>query len=158
MNIQIPSPENSGPLTDKLEFRIQEHSTQSEIEACYEVMRQLRPHLSKNDFVEQVLRQLADDYRLAAVSVDAQVLVVAGFRISECLSRGRFLYVDDLVTSESVRHTGLGRHLFEWLLDYARKNNCKSLHLDSGVQRYDAHRFYLRNGMKISCHHFEIAL
>lgn len=32
------------------------------------------------------------------------------------------------------------------------------LHLDSGVQRYGAHRFYLRHGMDITSHHFRLVL
>lgn len=158
MNIRPEAPKHLEPIMDEHKIHIEEPNTTLEIEACYEVMRQLRPHLSKDGFVEQVLRQRAVGYHLATLTSDGQVVVVAGFRISECLSWGRFLYVDDLVTDEGVRHSGFGRLMFQWLLEFARKNNCKVLHLDSGVQRYDAHRFYLRNGMKISSHHFEIAL
>ncbi|MGZ5023946.1 MAG: GNAT family N-acetyltransferase, partial [Chthoniobacterales bacterium] len=32
------------------------------------------------------------------------------------------------------------------------------LTLDSGVQRFDAHRFYLMKRMKISSHHFVLDL
>ncbi|MGX1791676.1 hypothetical protein ACWIDW_01820 [Microbacterium sp. NPDC055312] len=31
---------------------------------------------------------------------------------------------------------------------------CRQLDLDSGVQRFDAHRFYLRERMNIDAHHF----
>jgi len=31
------------------------------------------------------------------------------------------------------------------------------LHLDSGVQRYMAHKFYLREGFIIASHHFSIS-
>jgi hypothetical protein len=32
------------------------------------------------------------------------------------------------------------------------------LHLDSGVRRFDAHRFYLNKRMNISSHHFSMVL
>jgi hypothetical protein len=32
------------------------------------------------------------------------------------------------------------------------------LHLDSGVQRFAAHRFYLARRMDITCHHFALKL
>jgi len=32
------------------------------------------------------------------------------------------------------------------------------LHLDSGVQRFSAHRFYLSKRMEISSHHFSLKL
>jgi hypothetical protein len=35
---------------------------------------------------------------------------------------------------------------------------CRSLDLDSGVQRFEAHRFYLRERMNITAHHFDLRL
>jgi hypothetical protein len=39
---------------------------------------------------------------------------------------------------------------------YALEQGCRQLELDSGVQRFGAHRFYLREGFDISSHHFSI--
>jgi GNAT superfamily N-acetyltransferase len=64
------------------------------------------------------------------------------------------MYVDDLISNDESRSKGHGKKLLEWLEDYARQDGCDELHLDSGVQRFDAHRFYQREGMHISCHHF----
>ena len=36
----------------------------------------------------------------------------------------------------------------------ARAAGCSVLDLDSGVQRRDAHRFYMREGLTISSFHF----
>lgn len=94
-------------------------------------------------------------YRLAVVEEDdTGVVAVAGFRIGESLSWGRFLYVDDLVTSETHRSRGHGARLLSWLRDYAIAEGCQQLHLDSGIQREDAHRFYEREGMSKSGFHF----
>jgi len=37
-------------------------------------------------------------------------------------------------------------------------HGCKNLELDSGVQRFDAHRFYLLKRMNISSYHFSIKI
>jgi len=42
----------------------------------------------------------------------------------------------------------------DWLEAVAREDGCGQLHLDSGVQRFDAHRFYFTRGMAIRSHHF----
>jgi GNAT superfamily N-acetyltransferase len=97
-------------------------------------------------------------YRLAYVEDASRVAAVAGFRILECLAWGKFLYVDDLVTDERLRSKGHGRELLRWLAAHARENGCAELHLDSGVQRFGAHRFYLREGMDITSHHFGMKL
>ena len=50
---------------------------------------------------------------------------------------------------------GYGKLLLEWLKNRARAEGCAELHLDSGIQRKDAHRFYERNGVEASGHTFE---
>ena len=128
--------------------------TDADIAACFPVLAQLRPHLEAADFVPRVRRQAEQGYRLAAQDRDGRILAVAGFRVVENLAWGRNLYVDDLVTDAAARSTGCGQELFDWLVRHAVESGCGQLHLDSGVQRFDAHRFYLRNRMNITSHHF----
>jgi GNAT superfamily N-acetyltransferase len=130
----------------------------AQILECFSTLSQLRPHLQQETFLEQVHRQQQNGYQLAFIAVDSRVSAVAGFCISECLSRGKFLYVYDLVVDESVRSQKYGQCMFEWLVEYAKLHDCKELSLDSGVQRFDAHRFYLQQRMNISCHHFSLPL
>jgi GNAT superfamily N-acetyltransferase len=125
---------------------------------CHPVMQQLRTHLDAADFSAQVERQRRQGYRLAFLESDGAVLACAGFRIAEYLAWGRILYVDDLVTVAEARSTGCGAQLFDWLAEHARDAGCVQLHLDSGVQRFAAHRFYLGRGMDITSHHFAFTL
>ena len=130
----------------------------SDVQACYPVMRQLRPHLREESFLERVRSLQTRGYRLAYVSAGDSPVAVAGFRIGECLAWGRFLYVDDLVTAPSVRSKGYGSCLLRWLREVAESEGCEEMHLDSGVQRADAHRFYEREGMQVSSYHFSFAV
>lgn len=96
-------------------------------------------------------------YGLAYLS-DGGVRAVAGFRVSECLAWGKFMYVDDLVSKDGERSKGYGGELFDWLVEHARSEGCDQFHLDSGVQRFAAHRFYLNRRMFIEAHHFGLKL
>jgi ribosomal protein S18 acetylase RimI-like enzyme len=125
---------------------------------CFPTLLQLRPRLKQETFVEDVRRQQNNGYQLAYITVNARVVAVAGFCISECFAWGRFLYVYDLAVDATVRSQGHGQHLFGWLVEYAKAHDCQELSLDSGVQRFDAHRFYLRQRMNISSHHFSLSL
>ena len=141
------------------DFRIAIARTAAEIARCYAVMRELRTHLTdRKKFVEQVRRQQRDGYRLAFVEAGGEIRAVAGYRFIEWLFSGRFLYVDDLVTRERDRSAGYGARLLDWLIECARKEKCNSLELDSGVQRFDAHRFYFVQRMKISSYHFSLPI
>lgn len=141
-----------------MSVRIGEATTVEDIARCFSVMRELRPRFELAVFIPQVQRQQRDGYRLAFVEADGVVEACAGFRLSENLAWGRFLYVDDLVTAESARSRGHGARLMEWLIEQARSAGCAQLHLDSGVQRFAAHRFYLRERMEITSHHFGLKL
>jgi len=129
-----------------------------DIERCFPVMRQLRPKLAENRFVETVRRLEKTGFQMAYLEERGKVISVAGFRILENLASGRFLYVDDLITDEAARSRGHGQKIFEWLVEYAKREGCAQLELDSGVQRFGAHRFYLAKRMSITCHHFELNL
>lgn len=128
--------------------------TDAEIAACFAVMQELRPHLIEGEFVDRIRRQQQQGYQLLFLASEGNVLAVAGFRISECLAMGKFLYVDDLVTHGAVRSQGYGEQLITWLLDYAKQQDCAAFQLDSGVQRFAAHRFYFRQRMVITSYHF----
>jgi len=129
-----------------------------EIESCFGVMAQLRPHIQREEFLPRVKRQAETfGYKLAYLAAD-EIKAVTGFRISECLAWGKFLWVDDLVTKNEDRNKGYGGKLFDWLVDYAQRIGCGQIHLDSRVQRFAAHRFYLNKRMIIECHHFSLEL
>ncbi len=131
--------------------------TPDEIRRCFPVMRELRTHFDDAEkFVERVLHQQGEGYLLAFLEAEDEVRAVAGYRFLESLFSGKFLYVDDLVTRASDRSRGFGGQLLDWLVEQARTNNCENLELDSGVQRFDAHRFYLLKRMNISSYHFRI--
>ncbi len=83
---------------------------------------------------------------------------VAGYRFIEMLNCGRILYVDDLNTDQRRRSSGFGKLLLNWLKKQATARNCGELHLDSGVQREQAHRFYFREQLTITAYHFRVRL
>ncbi|MES2219906.1 MAG: GNAT family N-acetyltransferase [Acidobacteriota bacterium] len=114
---------------------------------------------SPETFVEWVNQiQRPEGYRVVAAFLPGEpnAVAAAGFRILHQLSKARFLYVDDLVTLPSHRANGFAGMVFDWLVEEARGHGCEQLHLDSGHQRFDAHRFYLKRGMIINAHHFSM--
>ena len=132
--------------------------TDAEIERCWPVMQELRPHLIAANFVAQVRRQQQQGYRLLYLEASGQPRAVAGYRLTENLVSGKLLYIDDLITAAADRSKGYGEALIGWLMDYARQQQCSALELDSGVQRTAAHRFYFRQRLEITSYHFGLKL
>lgn len=137
---------------------IQPAETDDALRRCFPVLAQLRPRLDPDTFVADARRQMEGGYCLVYLEDNGAVRAVAGYRILEMFSRGRFLYVDDLVTDAAARSQGYGDALFDWLVRRARAEGCRQLDLDSGVQRSGAHRFYFRKRMHVASFHFTIPL
>ena len=121
------------------------------------VLLQLRPQYTEESLVEQILKQQQNGYRIAYAEDNDTVLCVAGFVMGEKLAWQKHIYIDDLVTNADHRSTGAGKFLIDWFKNFARENGYQQLHLDSGVQRFAAHKFYLREGFSINSHHFAIS-
>ena len=128
-------------------------------DAAHPVLHQLRPHVSRAQLREVYAEGWSQGYRFTAAFDGDRCLGVAGWRIVATLHAApRKLYVDDLVTADAARSAGVGRALLAELRRRALEAGCAVLDLDSGVQRHDAHRFYLRERMHISSHHFTLRL
>jgi len=137
---------------------IQEATSDTDIEKCFSVLLELRPHLIREDFVARIRKQMDEGYRLVYISEDTRIKSVMGFRFMNFLSWGSVLYIDDLVTEVSSRGKGFGSKMLDYSREQATIKGCNEIHLDSGYQRNDAHRLYLNKGFKLSCHHFSLQL
>lgn len=124
--------------------------------AVLEVLLQLRTSYDADSLSEQIKKQQSNGYQVVYVKSSKGILAVAGFVISEKLAWGKHIYIDDLVTNQSHRSSGVGKFLIDWFKSYAKNTQCEQIHLDSGVQRFPAHKFYLREGFNIPSHHFSI--
>lgn len=130
-----------------------------QIQATREVMLQLRPSVLPDEYLPTLRRMMkVDGYHLVALCKDGAVRAVAGYRYMEMLYCGKIMYVDDLNTDKRYRSLGYGKALMDWLKAEAKANGCGQLHLDSGVQRENTHRFYFREGLTINAYHFRSAL
>ncbi|MDQ0667922.1 MULTISPECIES: GNAT family N-acetyltransferase [unclassified Pseudomonas] len=116
--------------------------------ACFAVMQQLRPKLEDpHAFVQQIQRQRETGYRLLAARENGQVLGLAGYRLTENLLYGRFIYVDDLVVDASLQRRRLGARLLDEVRQHTRRLGYRYLVLDTGMHMALAQRFYFRQGL-----------
>ena len=133
--------------------------TREDIATTWSVMRQLRPHLEAEGYLALVLRLRKErGFRLARMSVNGEVVAVAGLRFGEWLHGGRYLEIEDFVTSEDCRSQGHGSAFLDWIAALGREGGCRHLRLLSGVQREAAHRFYRRKGMGLDAYYFSLDL
>ena len=128
-------------------LRIERVVTDEQIAAVFQLVSQLRPRVTRETFVAEVRRQEAQGYIAAAGNLDGIPVVFAGYRPAHTLARGPHLFVDDLVTDESLRGRGCGRAMLRWLAERALELGLPRVHLDS---RDTARGFYANAGFEFS--------
>jgi len=137
-----------------LNMEIKLAKTDWEIEMCWDVLLALRPHLDRSSFLSTIKEMLGEGYRLAYIQECDHVIAAIGFRYLQFLYNGKHIYIDDLSTLPGHRGKGYGSMLLNYVFDIAREKGYKTVTLDSGYQRFDAHRLYLNEGFTLSSHHF----
>jgi GNAT superfamily N-acetyltransferase len=115
---------------------------EADVRAAFAVMAELRSHLTEARFLELLGAMGPQGYRLFALREAGRPVALAGVLVSTNLAFGRYLWVDDLVTTEAARSQGYGRRLLEHVEQVARAAGCALVALASGLQRTEAHRFY----------------
>jgi ubiquinone/menaquinone biosynthesis C-methylase UbiE/GNAT superfamily N-acetyltransferase len=124
------------------------------ISACFSLMKQLRPHLKAEEFTQEVMAQMQEGYTLFAMRKASKTVALCGCRVKTNLAWRKHLYIDDLISSEDERSLGYGKEMMAYVIRFSKEKGCQEIHLDSGVQRFQAHKFYMREGFKIASHHF----
>ncbi len=136
-------------------FELRELVSEEELRSTFEVVRQLRPHLTQENYVSELRAVLDGGARMVGCFDGERVVGCGVFREMRKLYTGKSIYVDDLVTDEQSRSRGVGKALLEWVEEEARRLGIEWVTLDSGVQRERAHKFYVREGYSIACFNFK---
>lgn len=138
-----------------MQYTLQHLEDRNGFQASFNLMRVLRRHVTERDsYVQQLLRQAGQGYRLLAAWEGEQVVGLAGYREMENLLYGRFVYVDDLVVQPDVQRSGLGARLLGAVREEAVQRGCAHFVLDTGLHMPLAQRFYFRQGLLAHGMHF----
>lgn len=68
------------------------------------------------------------------------------------------LHIDDLCVDEALRGQGIGRRLFEYVKNYAERENCRSISLDVWQFNENSVKFYESMGMTTQKRRMELAV
>jgi len=119
-----------------------ELTSDADFRRAWPVMVQLRTDLDEPAYMELLSKMRPDGYRLFALEVDDDIKALAGVSIGTNFYYRRYLWVYDLITTETDRSSGHGAALMGELERFAREEGCDTIALASGLHRKDAHRFY----------------
>ncbi len=114
------------------------------------MLRQLRPHLSYEEFQATYLEaNKANQYQFVGVEEQGELVALMGYRILNDFVHGRHLYIDDLVSSEAHRSKGYGAFLLKQADKIAIDNGCANLRLCTGIENEAGRKFYTKNSWNL---------
>ena len=96
---------------------------------------------------------LADDERPVFVAEEGEKVLGYAFCIfqqhkdNNILTDIKTLYIDDLCVDENTRGAGVGKSLYEYVLDFAREKGCYNVTLNVWSCNEGAMKFYEKMGL-----------
>jgi ribosomal protein S18 acetylase RimI-like enzyme len=136
-------------------MKVQTATTDQEILKCWKALKELRTHLQEDHFLPLIKEMMTEGYQLAFIEGEnGYALSVIGFRYLQFTFNGKHFYIDDLSTLPEARGMGHGGALIDHVCELAKQKGFDFVTLDSGHQRFAAHRLYLNKGFTIASHHF----
>lgn len=134
-------------------------TTQEDFLKCWNAISALRPMLTQEKYLGLIESMKNQGYELLFVKEEnGEIPAILGFRYLTMLYCGNIIYIDDLSTLPEARGKGYGNILLDFIINLAQEKNLNGVHLDSGHQRFNAHRLYLNKKFNITSHHFALTL
>jgi len=131
-----------------------------------EEMKQAFPIVNKHyqDFSDEVFLESIEEmislsnYQMLLVYVKEQqelrLVAVCGFWLARMFYCGKYLQLSNFMVEESLRGSGVGKKILKYFENYAKKNNCQKIVLDSYTENKKSHSLYYSEGFYIRGFHF----
>ena len=126
--------------------------SEKDIPAVLALIKELAVYEKEPEAVVVTEEQLLEDgfgsnpsYGLYVAEMDGKVVGISLYYYRYSTWKGRCLYLEDLIVTESYRGKGLGKALFEITLEQARKDNCAKMNwqvLDWNTPAIDFYKTY----------------
>lgn len=121
---------------------ILELHTQQEFREAFPILRELRPHLDMDSYLELLAVMRQRGYRMFGAFEEDEIVAIVGIEVTVNFHQGRHMWVYNLIASSRVRHKGYGSKMMAFVETLAQDEGCNSVALWSGTMRTEAHRFY----------------
>jgi ribosomal protein S18 acetylase RimI-like enzyme len=133
-------------MSEKIIIRSIQLSNSFEIKLAFDVIKQLRSHLSFEDYQALLTQMQKEGYELWGYFSKDKILGLMSTRIYTDLVRGPHLYIDDLVVDQEQRSLGIGKKLLHHAEELTHKKGLSTLRLCTGLDNEEGRKFYAREG------------
>ena len=121
----------------------------SDIPQVFQLIKELAEYEKALDKVSNTVEKLEEDgfgpnpvYELFVAEIENSIIGIALTYYRFSTWRGKVMYLEDLIVKEHMRRKGIGKKLFDMVLDHAKVTSCVGLSLqvldwnDLGINFY----------------------
>lgn len=121
----------------------------SDIPQVFDLIKELAEYEKALDKVSNTVEKLEEDgfgpnpvYELFVAEIENNIVGIALTYYRFSTWRGKVMYLEDLIVKENMRRKGIGKKLFDMVLDHAKVTRCVGLSLqvldwnDLGINFY----------------------
>ena len=108
----------------------------SDIPQVFELVKELAEYEKALDKVSNTVEKLEEDgfgpnpvYELFVAEIENNIVGIALTYYRFSTWRGKVMYLEDLIVKEHMRRKGIGKKLFDMVLDHAKVTRCVGLSL-----------------------------
>ena len=118
------------------------------------LLTQLNQDVEPKVLKERVLEMVTQNYKCVGIYDNENLIGICGLWFMTRHYSGRSIEPDHVMIDQKYQSKGLGKQLFNWIFDYARRNNMEAVELNTYVRNTRSHKFYYNNGVEILGYHF----
>ena len=139
-------------MSDTIDYKI---LSKNDIEDIARLGQQLNPNLTLEQIKNYLLQMFElETYNCFGILLNGKLVGISSAWSTVRLYSGKQLEVDNVVIDSSQQSKGLGKLFFEFIEDWAKKNEYKTIELNTYVQNSKSHKFYYNLGYSILGFHF----
>jgi len=135
-------------------MKVIELTTVEEMMATYEVLTELYPSLTREEYINELTFMVQHNYTQVVVLENERFLGLSGVWIGNKLWCGKYLEIDNIIVSEKIRSKGVGKMIVDYLEEKAKTLGCNMMALDSYTTNFKAHKFFYNQGFSPKGFHF----
>ena len=119
------------------------------------LIQELMGHRLDDAILKERFKEMFDHkYECHGIYVDETLAGVFGLWFATRHYCGKTCEQDHVYIKPEYRSMGLGKQVFKWIYNYAKEKGCETAELNSYVENYPSHKFYLNENYVIKGYHF----
>lgn len=113
------------------------------------LLKELNSFTDENILKERILEMSKSlNYKCIGVYVNHKLIGISGLWFLTRHYCGKTIEPDHVIIDHTFRSKGIGKILFEWIYNYAKKNNLETIELNTYIENTKSHKFYENEGFK----------